>query len=576
MNSSLNVRDIIRIAWLRKWFFIIPSAIIMIAAIIATNMLPRQYTSEATILVEQQNIPQNIVPTLVNDFIERRLEALTLGVLATDNLLRIADSYNLYADERELLSPAAVASRMRASFETRNITTEFNDSPTRRGGRAMLAFQVQFTYEDPTVAQRVTNEIVSAYLAGNLDARRRLAEQTTTFVSGEREAIDQRVATIEDEFARFQAENRELMPDEANFKRRVVENIERQLRSFDSDLRVLTQRQSFLTTQLALTSEFHQRDARGSNATPESRLELLRAELATARARYSREHPDLTRLEREVRSLEAVVSERSGSSTAAEQQAILTAELAALRERYTDEHPDVQRVQRELRALRTTDAAAVAVDRNPTFVQLSAQLNSVEAEIGEVEQQRTELEQELVVLQESLAQAPLIEREYNHYRRQLENALADRDALAEKEATARLSGSLEANAMGERLTLIGAPTVPGNPSSPNTKLILAIGFVLAVGSGGGAVVLAELLDRSIRHVRQLTDILGDAPLVSIPVIKSPGDLLRKRLVGAGAVASFSVLVVGGLLWLHYSFVPLDVLSYQTINQLDLWGARLLP
>jgi len=576
MDTPIDLREMLRIFWFRKWTFLLPAALFVVAAVAVAFVLPPLYRSQATILIEQQDIPEDVVPSLINEQIDRRLQVLTQQVLTTSNLLRIADRYELYADERDELTPNAVAAKMRERIETEKVLTEVNNPRTGRTGQATLAFQIRFRDGDPHKARQVTNALISDYMAMNQQNRRAVAEQATGFLGRERRSLDKRIAAIEYELADFQKEHRELLPEEAALKRRMLNNFDEQLRSFENDLRVLRERKSFLSTQLALTDEFEAAGI-GRWETPESRLELLRADLASARARYQSNHPDVVRLEREVRSLQQVVGARAGTSALAEREAALSAELASLRERYTGEHPDVQRVRRELAALRDrieaagdADAGTSGVERNPTYVQLSAQLNSVQAEIASIEDQRAELRQERLALQEALARAPEVEREYNRIVRRLDNALADREELADKEATARLSGSLEAAAGGERLSLIETPQTPLAPHSPNKKLILAIGVVLGVGSGGVSLVLAELLDRSIRSARDLVRILGDQPLAAIPTLTTFRDIRRRWLRRLGAVAGVAIVATGGLIWVHQQVVPLDVLGYQSAGYVERW------
>lgn len=580
METQLELREIIKIFWMRKWYFLIPAMSIMAVFIAGTFMLTPLYMSQATLLIERQDIPENIVPSLVTEQFDRRMEFITREVLVTENLLRIADRHNLYSDERDVLRREAVAGKMRGRIQTETLLAAINDDRTGRRSQATLGFRISFLDADPRLAQRVTNDLASAYLSTNAKSRRVVAERTTDFLAAEREALEKRIATIEDELNRFKTEHRDLLPAEAAFQRQLLNNLEQQLRGLEGDLRVLRERESYLSTQLALLDEFETPRGRGDN--PESRLELLRAELATAQARYSASHPDVARLRREVSSLERVVGTRAGSSELAEREATLNAELASLRERYTEEHPDVQRVRRELAAVRESvgngDGAALigGASRNNSFIQLSAQLNSVRAEISAVEEQRAMLQEERLVLQEQLARAPTIELEYNRIMRRLQNAVADRNELAEKETAAKLSSSLETAAAGEQLTLIEPPTLPGSPHSPNKPLILAVGFVVAVGSGGTLLVLVQLLDRSIRSVRQLSRIVGEMPLVTIPVILTAADQRRKWFWRFGSAIAVLIVVSGGLTWLHLRVVPLDVLGYQAANSAEEWIGKRIP
>ncbi len=586
MEQSFDLRQIAQIAWRRKWFFLVPAGAFVALAVALILTLPPVYSSKAVVLVEQQEIPEDIVPSLVTDLIDRRFEVLTRQVLVTDNLVRIIERYDLYREEREVMSRTELAEMMRGRIGTRVLSTEVNDPRTGRSGDMTVAFEITFEDGNPESAQRVTNELVSAYLAANLDTRRAVAEQTQNFFDAERAEAERRIAQIEDAFTRFKLENRELLPEESAFQRQQLVSLEQQLRTLANDLRSLREREGFLTTQLALTDEYETSlTAGGAGATPESQLEIVRAELATAQARYSPQHPDVVRLRRELQSLEQVVGVRGGAGALLEQEAILTSNLAALRERYTPEHPDFQRVERQLASVREeirraqaggTSAARGGLARNQAFVQLSAQLNSVQTEIGSVEQQQIELQETITALQERLARAPAVEREFTRLARELEGAIEDRDVLADKAATAQLSGSLETEAVGERLTLIEPPTVPLAPSSPNKKLLLALGLVLAAGSGSVSALLAELLDRSIHSVRDVAQILGDAPLAMVPTIVTKADR-RRAWARQGAFAVLLLLVVAvGLAAVNRFVAPLEVLGFQAQDRAESWLTTTFP
>lgn len=578
-DGFLDPAELIRIAWRSKWFFLVPASLLFGAAVLFMLFQTPKYKADATIFVENQNIPEDIVPSLMSDYIDRRLDMLTRRVLLTGSLTNLINEYDLYPAMRETMPATAVAERMRGDIDVVLLSTEVTDPRSGRTGETTVAFEIGFTYPDPDLASRVTNELVSLFLATNMEVRRDVAEQTTSFLARERANIEDRIAKIEDELTQFQTENRELLPEETAFNRDELANLEQQLNEMNRDVRTLKEREGFLTTQLALMDEFETDLDLRDGTTPESQLELVRAELARAEARYSPNHPDVSRLRREVRSLERVVGQRTGGggdSVLDDEEAALAAEVASLRERYTDDHPDVVSVQRQLESVRAAIANSESTSggpratRNPAYVQLKAQLNSVQTELRSIIEQRAELEAEREELQQQLARAPAIEREYIRLSRDLENAIADRDILADKQATVQLSRDLETQAVGERLVLAEPPTRPISPVSPNKKLILAIGFALAVGGGGAGVLLAELLNRSIRSINDLAAIIGEKPLVSIPVIQTPRDTRRAwslRLVGLAVVVA---VVASGAILVDRAVVPLDVLDFELQNRFGEW------
>jgi uncharacterized protein involved in exopolysaccharide biosynthesis len=571
----------------RKWWFVVPATAILALAVLLLFVLPPVYRSKATILIESQDIPEALVPALVGDYIDRRLDVLTRRVLLRDNLLQLANRFDLYAEQRRYLTQPELAERMRKDIAVNVLSTEVDDPRTGRTGDITVAFELSFDYPDPDAARRVVDELVSLYLATNQQRRRQVIEETTAFFASERAALERRIVDLEEMLAAFRKENAELLPRQAEFKQVQLGNVEQRLQDLRSGLRALEERQGFLKTQLALTEEFGTLTDLGMpGATPESQLEMARAELATARARYSANHPDVLRLEREVSSLEAVVGARGGVTALVAREAQLAAELGRLQERYTAEHPDVRRVSGQLDSVRASleEAGGAAAGgaspgtrpRNSAYVQLSAQLNSVAAEIRAVKEQIVELEDARGRLQAQLARAPVVEQEFLQLNRRLETALEERDAVAEKERTAGLSGSLEASAIGEQFVLAEPATVPREPVRPSETLILALGLVLAVGGGGFSLAMVEMLDRSVRSTAHLTQILGDAPLVSIPKLASSREVRRRWTWRIGALVLVATGVVAALVWIDRAVVPLIVVVYEIRNTVEAWLATTVP
>ena len=587
MESSLSLREFAFILRRRKWWFIFPATTVIVLAVVIMLVLPPIYRSEATILIESQDIPEDLVPALVGDYVDRRLDVLTRRVLLRDNLLRLANRFELYPEQRRFLTQAELAERMRRDVAVDVLSTEVNDPRTGRSGDMTVAFELRFDYPDPEAARRVVDELVSLYLATNQERRRQVIEETTAFFASERAALERRITELEDSLSAFRQENAELLPRQAEFKQVQLGNVEQRLQDLRSRRSSLEEREGFLETQLALTDEFDRFAAVGMpGATPESQLEMARADLATAQARYSRDHPDVLRLVREVRSLESMVGARGGVSALVAREAELAAQLGRLQERYTDEHPDVRRVAGQLESVRASlEEAGGAVagggapgtrSRNPAFVQLSAQLNSVKAEIRAVRRQEAELAEARTELQSQLARAPVIEQEFLQLNRRLETAVEERDAVAEKERSAGLSGSLEASAIGEQFVLAEPATVPREPVRPSERLILALGLVLAVGGGGASLALAEMLDRSVRSAAHLGQILGDGPLVAIPTLSSPREVRRRWALRVGALLLVVAAIVGTLVWVDRAVVPLVVVVYQLQNTVEAWLATTVP
>ena len=93
---------------------------------------------------------------------------------------------------------------------------------------------------------------------------------------------------------------------------------------------------------------------------------------------------------------------------------------------------------------------------------------------------------------------------------------------------ARLGESMERNQEAEHLQVIEQPTLPQKPIKPNRPKLFALAFALAAASGIAAVVLAEMLDKTIRSSRELAGIVDGNLLVAIPYITTAGEISRRK------------------------------------------------
>ena len=111
LNKTLQ--DVLGIITRHRWWIILPAAVTIFGTHFVLSLIPRRYTSEATLLVVQQQIPQRyVLPTTTMD-IREALQATTQEVLSRTRLLGIIDEFGLYAKERRHMSPEALLQLMR-------------------------------------------------------------------------------------------------------------------------------------------------------------------------------------------------------------------------------------------------------------------------------------------------------------------------------------------------------------------------------------------------------------------------------------------------------------------------------
>ncbi len=93
-DTPLSLRDYLAILRRRKWLFVLPVALVFALALAFALLQTSIYRSEATILIEDAQVPEDLMTTMVGRYLEERLEAISRRVMVTDSLLAIAERYS--------------------------------------------------------------------------------------------------------------------------------------------------------------------------------------------------------------------------------------------------------------------------------------------------------------------------------------------------------------------------------------------------------------------------------------------------------------------------------------------------
>src|SRR5215468_9900361 len=67
-------------------------------AVLLALLLPAHYQSSATILIEQQEMPADLVRSTVTSFADQRIQTISQRVMTTETLLKLINKFDLYPD----------------------------------------------------------------------------------------------------------------------------------------------------------------------------------------------------------------------------------------------------------------------------------------------------------------------------------------------------------------------------------------------------------------------------------------------------------------------------------------------
>lgn len=558
------------------------SGIVILATVIFALALPPVYRASATILIEQQEIPSDLVRSTVSSYADQRIQSINQRVMTRGNLVDIIRKYDLYAEERKTEPLEIIVERMRQDIRMKMLSADVMDPRSGRPMQATIAFTLSYQSEQPQLAQKVANEITSLYLNENLSTRRQMASQATHFLTEEANRVSQQISELERIMAEFKEKNVDRLPELNQFNIQLAERMDRDLSDVEQNIRAANERRIYLQSQLALINPrgmLYGEDG-GRILGPVDRLKALRAQYIGASAVYAPDHPDLIRMRKEIASLEAETG-RGGSSAKELDDSLTVArtDLAEARKRYGGAHPDIKRLENQVAALEAALAKqpttakrsklpAEAID-NPAYIQLQAQLQAAETEISSLQRKKTELESKLQDLERRVATAPIVEQQYKELSRDYENAWTRYKELKAKQTEASLAESLETERKGERFTLIEPPELPEKPFKPNRMLILMVGLVLAAMLGIGGGLFAESINNTVRSQDDIGSVFNVPPLAAIPYIVTAAEQRRYAMVKAGVVTGSVLVVILIAVWVNTAIMPLEVAWYVGLRRLGL-------
>jgi len=575
-----DIREYLAILRRRKWQLILPIVVLLPIAVLVAMKLPPVYRSTATILIEQQEIPPDLIRTTVTSFADQRIQVIKQRVMTLKNLGELVEKYDLYPEIRRKRSLNAAVAEMREDVKLEMVSASVVDPQSGRSKEATIAFTLSFESGSGAMAQKITNELVSLFMAENLRQREAAVEEASAFMRDEANRLADQIRKLEASLATFKEQHRNNLPELFTLNRELMQRAEEQLR--DNELRIgsLEEQQLYLETQLTqIDPQLTVAAAGGQTApTPEARLRQLEAEYVGVAARYEATHPDRLNMEREMEALRKVVGS-SDLRALRRQRAEIAGQLQSARERYSPKHPDVQRLERDLaqadRRLASAGSSAsgapdVESAANPAYVQLQARLEGIRLEIQGLRDARDDLHKRIKTYEQRLVDAPNIERDYNELTRGYDNAVAKYREVKDKQLEAELAEALESERKAERFTLIEPPVVPDEPIEPDRRKLMMLGVVGAVGAGAGHLALREFLDKGLYGARTVQLVTGAPPLALIPNIVTAAE--RRRTIRRRVVLAVAALVclVGVTVAVHLFVMPLDLIWFTLMRKLELY------
>jgi protein tyrosine kinase modulator len=573
MEQTLDLGDYLAAFRRRKSLILMIAGVVFLIGLVTAFVWPPTYQSSSTILIEEQEIPTDLIQSTVTSYAAQRIQVISQRVMARNNLMEIVEKYDLYTKERKRKTTEEVLGAMRNDIGLDMITANVMDPRTGRPGAATIAFSLSFKSTSPQQAQKVASELTTLYLNENLKSRTEKAAETTDFLTVEATRLSDEISRLEGQLSAFKERNLYTLPESRGLNTQSLQRAENELADIDTKIQSLEERKIYLGGQLPLLDPY----SSGDVMSPSARLDALRTQYISLASRYSPDHPDVTRIQNEIKALEMETGDYASPDDLRAQLERLRQELATAEQTYTEEHPDVKRLKRQIAALESEiqnpraaprESATTVNADNPAYVNLQTQLQAADSELRSLKTRRVKAQEKIAEYEERLLLTPKIEQEYRMIARDLDQTSARYQATKAKQMTAEVGQEMEKARKGEKFTLIDPAVLPEEPISPNRPAIIFLSLVLALGAGVGSAAVAESMSAAVRGAKGVVAILHTAPLAVIPYLPNAADTraqqTKKRIMIITVIAGIIIL----LLLVHFLFSPLDVLWFRGLRKVD--------
>jgi len=496
----------------RIHYFILVFVLVTASALAAAYLLPAVYTANATLIVESPQIPGQLLPPSVQAASLEKLQIAQKNLMRRVNLLDIAQKLKVFKDI-DKMTPDGIVQEMASN-------TRINNSAARGAATIMT---IAFDADTGPKAAAVVNEYVTIILSADAETRKQNAEGSVSFFEAEKKRLDGELSAMSAKLLKFQNENKDALPNTLPYRLGQQQLLQDRLATTERDIATLKDQK---TRMIALFNATGQLSGTNVAQTPEAKqLDALRQQLNSSLAILSPANPKVKQLQAQIDQLSKIVEAQ---------------QLPA-------------------------DAGAAGVPMTPLDIQIA----TMDTQLQALEEQRKQLIDQLAVLKDSIDRTPANQIALDAMTRDFQNIQQQYNATVQKQAAAANNEQVELLSKGERITVVEAASAPDTPTKPNRIMIAGGGVGGGIFLGIGLIFLIELLNRSVRRPTDLVKNFGIAPLVTIPYMRTPSEMMRRR---SGFVALLLLAVVGipaAIYAVHVYVAPLDYIFGKVAEKLGL-------
>ena len=538
-RRQMDPEDVIEIVRRNKSWIAGPALAGLVVAVVVAFLWPDTYVSTSLVRVVPPQVPERLVPTIVNTEMSDRIQSMAQTILSRGTLTSIIETYGLYPRQHEQLPMEDIILQMQDDINITPVQTIQGGSRNAQ----MTAFSVSFAYENRYLAQRVAGDIVSRFINENTRESTSQAAMTTQFLNDQWQMAKTDLDELEQRLTEFRLRHAGQLPDQWPVRMQQLSAAEARISLLNGNISRLNQE------KLVLEGEI--RAYRDRIATV----------LQTGTTTGTFTDPELARIDSQLRNAEE--------------------SLTRLLESYTETHPDVIRYRSQIEAMRNererylasrgSQAAGAETQETPPAVvseqgareireantqiqTMQTRIRAADLQIEEATREVDTIRERISDLEKQLQEAPIGEQEYTSLQRDYQLAKSRYDELNLKKSQSEIATDLEARKQGETLELLDAASLPESPTEPQRTMIILTGVGCGIALGALLVFFREMKDTSLKTLKDVRAYTQLAVLGSVPLLENDLVVMRRRRItwlAWTAACVLSTITMAGAVYYYF-------------------------
>ncbi|WP_348680783.1 XrtA system polysaccharide chain length determinant [Alteromonas mediterranea] len=465
-QTLIQILDYVKGVWIKKRYVIVFSWLICPLGFLYVASLPDVYSSKAQVFVDTRSVLQPLLRGLaIQTNPDQEIQMMAKTLLSRSNVEKIARESDL-----------DITTVSDLEFET--LVTELSDEIKLSSTGRDNIYNISFSNELPSVAQRVVQETLDLFVEGALGNNRKDTDTAGRFLDEQIAEYESRLTEAEQRLANFKRQYNDILPLAGTYYSS-LQNLNNELESTRLQIKQTQQQTESLNKQI-------------SNAKRNDSFGVTNQEETALRTRY----------DDRIRSLEE--------------------ELDRLTLRFTDAHPDVVETRALLSSLEESREKEIEAflsneddGNNAPLSELNREIkleaSRLESQIASLRVKETDLARKITELESKVDLIPQIEAESSALNRDYDVTKRKYEELLARKESADLSRRADVSAEDLQFRIIEPPLLPKRPSGPNRLIFYTAVLVIGFGSGIGIAFLISQLNPILIRPKQLLNV-SDYPI----------------------------------------------------------------